>query len=467
MKTDSELTQLTQLREEAARVTRQIIQLIAARNDLAKRIGQAKSKQGLPMEDERVEDALLNDVLKECERSGVDTRAGLKVLTALLSESKRVQGVQSKQPPITHMMIFAKALELQHQGKKLVRLDVGEPDFHPPQAVLEACSEALFSFKTHYTESRGIPELVSGLQAYLKRKHQFSAKTSEVMVTPGGRFAVYAALASTVKEGDSVIIPEPNWPAYKESAVYIGAKPITIHTTLEEGWEPSVEAVKAAIKPNTRAIVLSYPSNPTGKMLSVTKFKEILGVANDKKLTVISDEIYTDYVWKKCPSILDGGADNFILTSSFSKSWAMTGFRMGYAVSSEQTINRMLKILSLMITSAPEFIQYGAIKALDADKEVQANAKAMLERIEVACRELSVIHTLAYYKPDGAMYVFVQSKDPKFDSTSFAMKLLQEKGVTVSPGGGFGDYPACFRISLGQSKEVVAEGIRKIGELID
>jgi aspartate aminotransferase len=458
--------ELHELREMVADKTVEIIDLIAARNALAKKIAEVKARETLPAEDAGVEDALVRLVVLECQEKGVEVQVGLKVLNTLLAESKRVQGFQSKGGLITSMMMAAKAREVEATGKRVIRLDVGEPDFQPPRAVLDATSKALYGFKTHYTGARGIPELVTAVRRYLERKHHYTSRDSELMVTPGGRFGVYAALATTVREGESAIIVEPNWPAYKEGLQFIGGRAITVHTSLEEGWEPSVEKIQDAIRPNTRAIVLSYPANPTGKIITPAKFKSIVEVANDHKLTVISDEIYTDYAYSECPSILDAGPHKFILTSSFSKTWAMTGFRVGYAVSSEETISKMLKIQSLLVTSVPEFIQYGAIEALDSDAEVSQNSATMKERIEVACRELDAIGSLQYVKPGGAMYVFPQERRVDFDSAAFAIELLEEKGVTIAPGTGFGDYPRCFRISLGGSKETIVDGIRKIGELL-
>jgi aspartate aminotransferase len=454
------------LRQEVADVTKEIIDLISTRNDLAKKIAAAKVRGALPAEDPRVEDALVRVVVRECEEKGVSKQVGLKVLSALLAESKRVQGFQSKQQLITPMMMGAKAQQIEATGRKLLRLDVGEPNFHPPKAVLDATSEALYGFKTHYTGTRGIPALVSAVRAYLERKNRFVAKDTELIVNPGGRFGVYLALSTTVGEGESAIVIEPNWPAYKEGLQYIGGRPISVRTTLEEGWLPSTEAIHDAIRPNTKAIILSYPSNPTGAILPPPRFKEIVDLANDHKLTVISDEIYTDYADKPCPSILGSGAEKFILTASFSKTWAMTGFRVGYTVSSEETISKMMKIQSLLVTCVPEFIQYGAIKALESDSDVIRNSEAMIVRINEAARELDAISALEYVKPDGAMYVFPQAKKTDFDSVAFTMKLLEEKGVTVSPGTGFGDYPRAFRISLGGSDETIVQGIRKIGELL-
>lgn len=458
--------ELAQLRERIADKTREIIDLVGERNDLAKKVGALKTMGSLPIEDQSVEESLVRLVIRECDARGVDPGTGLKILSALLGEGKRVQGFKSAQPLITPMMMSAKAQQVEATGKKLLRLDVGEPDFHPPKAVLDSTSQALYAFKTHYTNTRGIPEAVSAVRRYVERKHHFSVKDSEVIINPGGRFGVYMALSTVVREGESAIIVEPNWPAYKEGLQYIGAKAITVHTTLEDGWLPSVDAIHDAIRTNTRAIVLSYPANPTGAILPPERFREVVEVANDHKLTVISDEIYTDYSYKPCPSILESGAQKFIMTASFSKTWAMTGFRVGYTISSEDNVTKMMKVQSLLLTCVPEFIQRGAISALDSDPDVVKNSAAMKERIEAASRELDSIPALQYVKPDGAMYVFPQAKNAGFDSVAFTMKLLEEKGVTISPGTGFGDYPRAFRVSLGGSMETIVQGIRKIGELL-
>lgn len=467
---EQERPELRDLRDEVSQTTREIIRLVSKRIELARRIGEVKSRDSLPIDNEGVEDALLEDVLEECEELGLDERLGTKILGTLLAESKTVQRMQGSAPAkqlITPMVMMAKATEIEKSGAKLTRLDVGEPDFRPPKPVLDAVSEALYSYKTYYTVGRGIPELLSALRSYLGRRYGYrDAAENQLVVTPGGRFAVYSALHTVASEGDSVVVIEPNWPAYKEGLAYVGARAITVRTTLEEGWEPSPERVKAAIRPNTKAIVLSYPSNPTGKIIRKDAFKEIVGFADDKGLTVISDEIYNDYSYKPSPTILEHLPRKYILTSSFSKAWSMTGFRVGWSLAPAETSARMLKVLGLMITCVPEFIQRGAVKALECDEEVAHNSRVMKERIEATSRELEEIDALELVRPEGAIYAFPQARDPGFDSSAFAMELLEKKGVTISPGTGFGDYPRCFRISLGRPQEVLTAGVRKIGELL-
>ncbi|MGH9919990.1 MAG: aminotransferase class I/II-fold pyridoxal phosphate-dependent enzyme, partial [Nitrososphaerales archaeon] len=340
-------SELQDLREEVAETTKEIIKFVARRAELAKRIGEVKSRGSLPIDNEKVEDALLEDVLGECKRLGLDQQLGAKILSTLLKDSKKTQRAQvggRAQPLITPMVMMAKATEIEKSGKKLIRLDVGEPDFRPPKAVLDAVSDALYSYETYYTVGRGIPELLSALKTYLRVRYNYrEAAENQLIVTPGGRFAVYSALATVASEGDSVVVIEPNWPAYKEGLDYIGARAITIRTTMEEGWEPSPERVKAAIRPNTKAIILSYPANPTGKIMDRARFREIVEVADDDGLTVISDEIYNDYAYKECPTILEKLPRKYILTSSFSKAWSMTGFRVGYSFAPAETSARMLK----------------------------------------------------------------------------------------------------------------------------
>ncbi|MDG6953110.1 MAG: aminotransferase class I/II-fold pyridoxal phosphate-dependent enzyme [Nitrososphaerota archaeon] len=456
---------IAELRADIAETTKEIIRLMGRRNDLARQVGRLKARESLPAEDDAVEDSRLREVTEECDRAGVDRGAGLKILAVLLAESKKAQGISPPASGPTPMSVFAKALALQKGGAKLIRLDVGEPDFRPPKAVLEACIEALVGFKTHYTEPSGIPALLLALRNYLRRKSGLEVSNDELAVTPSGRFAVYAALSATISEGDSALVLEPSWPAYKEVLHHIGAKPIMIRTKLEEGWSLSTEALAEAIRPNTKAIVLSYPNNPTGKVISPETFRSVVELADDRGLTVISDEIYNEYSSKPCPSILRTTPKKFILTSSFSKTWAMTGFRIGYAVSSRDVITKVAKMTSMEVTSVPEFIQFGAIKALDADTEVKSNVEEMKRRIDAVSEELDKIDSLEYFRPDGAMYFFPRLRKQGWSGDRFVESLL-ERGVSVTPGLAFGDYPDFFRISLGQPKETILEGVRRMGDLL-
>jgi aspartate aminotransferase len=458
--------ELAMLRERIAEKTLNIIRMVGERNELARKIGHIKARNSLPIHDEETEMALFDMVAEECARAEVSAEAGFKILNSLLAESKRVQGVSSEQQLETPMQSFRKAEEMQTRGVDLIRLDVGEPDFKPPEKVVQACIDALKNFKTHYTVTRGIPELLESLTLYLKRKWNSDISTDQTIVTSGGRFAVYAGLASVLKEGESAIVIDPSWPAYKQAITYIGARPLVINTRFEDGWNPSLEAIKKMIRNNTRAIVLNYPNNPTGKVLDTSTFNSIIDIANDRNLVVMSDETYIDYSFNKCSSVLESNAKNYICIGSFSKTWAMTGFRVGYAISSIDVINKMAMIASLMLTSVPEFVQYAAIAALDCDEEALVNSATIKERADTICQHIEKIANMEVYRPDGAMYVF-----PRFRSVvgarGFSDKLLKEKHVSITSGTAFGNYPDHFRISLGRSKELLIEGLKRIGDVLN
>ncbi len=240
---------------------------------------------------------------------------------------------------------------------------------------------------------------------------------------------------------------------------------MVIHASLEDEWSLSAESLAEAIRPNTKAVILSYPNNPTGKVISPETFRGVVELADDHGLMVISDEIYKEYSSKPCPSVLQNTPKKFVLTSSFSKTWAMTGFRIGYAVSSKDVIAKLTKMTSMAVTSVPEFIQFGAMKALDADAEVKNNVAEMERRIDAVSKGLDKIDSLEYFRPDGAMYFFVKLRKPGWNGNRFVDSLL-ERGVSVTPGLAFGDYPDFFRISLGQPRETILEGIRRMGDLL-
>ncbi|MEM2053729.1 MAG: pyridoxal phosphate-dependent aminotransferase [Nitrososphaerota archaeon] len=288
-----------------------------------------------------------------------------------------------------------------------------------------------------------------------------------MIATVGGAFGVYLALASTVSPGDEVIVIDPSWPIYKPCVRYVGGRPIVLETRLEDGWEPDLDKLNEKISAATKAIILNYPCNPTGKALDKKTFKGIVEIAQDRKLTLISDEVYADYNFtgSEHNTVLNYPDVNYVLISSFSKSWGMTGFRVGFTISDLDRTNKMATIQSTLITCIPEFIQYAAIEALKCLDEAKKNSEVMKDRAEAVCKALKPL-PLTFYKPDGAMYVFPRIDVKGVDGSEFAVKLLENKNVSVAPGGAFGNYFNYFRISLGQPKEVLLEGVKRIGEFL-
>jgi aspartate aminotransferase len=419
-----------------------MIKLLKTRTDIAKQIGDAKASLGMTVTDEEREDALRKQVTKLCKEIDLDQSTALKFLNFLFNESVKVQSDNKE----THLSIFLKAKALEEEGKKIIHLEVGEPDFKPPKEVKTALAEVYDKGYGKYGPAKGITELRNALAA---RENQESAKVSEenIMICPGARFGVYLAITTLLNPGDEIIVIEPAWPAYKDCALNAGVKVRTIKTTLETEWEPSVEQINNAINENTKMIVINYPNNPTGQWGNQL-VDRIINAAKKHDLYVLSDEIYLEYDRREERGALfarwwDVQYEKTIITKSFSKSHAMTGYRIGYVIAEPSIIEKMSKLQALSLTNVSEPIQYVALQALEAD--VSGNTEIINSRLEALIKIAKDIG-LEFIEPEGAMYLFAKTKYKDFDATKFSEKLL-EHGVAIAPGEGFGDYKEFFRIT--------------------
>ena len=447
------MSDIEEHRKKIEEITLEMIKLLKTRTDIAKQIGDAKASLGMTVTDEEREDALRTQVSKLCKEIDLDQSTALKFLNLLLNESVKVQS-DGKQ---THLSVFLKAKALEEEGKKIIHLEVGEPDFKPPEEVKTALAEVYDKGYGKYGPAKGITELRKGLAGWTNGQFEeyvaLNLDQENIMVCPGARFAVYLAITTLLNPGDEIIVIEPAWPAYKDCALNAGIKVRTIKTTLETRWEPSIDQINNAINENTKMIVLNYPNNPTGKTLPEKLLDSIMQTAKEHDLYVLSDEIYEDYysgpgnVEGESPKeILTYGYEKSIITKSFSKSFAMTGFRIGYAIAEPSIIEKMSKLQALSLTNVSEPIQYVALQVIDSAFEaVQENAETIEARLEILVESAKDI-ALEFIEPDGAMYLFAKTKYKNFDATKFSEKLL-EHGVAIAPGEGFGDYKEFFRIT--------------------
>ncbi len=428
------MSDIEEHRKKIEEITLEMIKLLKTRTDIAKQIGDAKASLGMTVTDEEREDALRSQVAKLCKEIDLDQSTALKFLNLLLNESVKVQS-ESKQ---THLSIFLKAKALEEEGKKIIHLEVGEPDFKPPQEVKTALAEVYDKGYGKYGSAKGITELRTALAS----KNQIESKEN-IMICPGARFAVYLAITTLLNPSDEIIVIEPAWPAYKDCALNAGIKVRIIKTTLETRWEPSIDQINNAINGNTKMIVLNYPNNPTGQILPDELLDSIIQTAKEHNLYVLSDEIYSEYAAQSVTSVLKYNYQKSIITKSFSKSHAMTGFRIGYVIAEPTIIDKMSKLQALSLTNVSEPIQYVALQALEAD--ISENTSIISSRMSVliTCAKHS---DLKFYVPGGAMYLFAKTKYKDFDATKFSEKLL-ERGVAIAPGEGFGDYKEFFRIT--------------------
>ena len=447
------MSDIEEHRKKIEEVTLEMIKLLKTRTDIAKQIGDTKASLGMTVTDEEREDTLRSQVTKLCKEIDLDQSTALKFLNFLFNESVKVQS-DNKQ---THLSVFLKAKALEEEGKKIIHLEVGEPDFKPPLSVKTALEEVYDKGYGKYGPAKGITELRKGLAGWTNGQFEkyvaLNLDQENIMVCPGARFAVYLAITTLLNPGDEIIVIEPAWPAYKDCALNAGIKVRTIKTTLETRWEPSIDQINNAINENTKMIVLNYPNNPTGKTLPEKLLDSIMQTAKEHDLYVLSDEIYEDYysgpgnVEGESPKeILTYKYEKSIITKSFSKSFAMTGFRIGYAIAEPSIIEKMSKLQALSLTNVSEPIQYVALQVIDSAFEaVQENAETIGVRLEMLVESAKDIG-LEFIEPDGAMYLFAKTKYKNFDATKFSEKLL-ERGVAIAPGEGFGDYKEFFRIT--------------------
>jgi len=436
------MSDIEEHRKKIEEITLEMIKLLKTRTDIAKQIGDAKASLGMTVTDEEREDTLRNQVTKLCKEIDLGQSTALKFLNFLFNESVKVQSDKKQ----THLSVFLKAKALEEEGKKIIHLEVGEPDFRPPEEVKTALKEVYDKGYGKYGPAKGITELRKELvkwNSYARDGGEWKRPAEEnIMVVPGARYAVYLAITTLLNPGDEIIVIEPARPAYKDCALNAGIKVRTIKTTLETKWEPSIEQINNAINENTKMIVLNYPNNPTGKMIS-EDLDSIMQTAKEHDLYVLSDEIYSDYTFK---GLIDMEMEDYkksIITKSFSKSYAMTGYRIGYVIAEPSIIEKMSKLQALSLTNVSEPIQYAALQALEAD--VSGNTKIIRSRLEALIKIAKDIG-LEFIEPDGAMYLFAKTKYKDFDATKFSEKLL-ERGVAIAPGEGFGDYKEFFRIT--------------------
>ena len=439
-------------------VTLQMINLLKTRTDIAKQIGEVKKSIGKGIADEEREESLRKKIMKVTQEIGLDETLAAKFLNFLLNESIKVQ-TENKQ---THLSIFLKAKSLEQEGKKIVHMEVGEPDFTPPEIVKKSLSEVFDEGFMKYGQARGMPKFREALAKYVSQKFNAEITQENIIVSPGARFSIFSAITTLLNPGDEMIVIEPAWPAYKDCALNSGIKIRTINTTLEKKWEPSIKEIKNTINSNTKMIVLNYPNNPTGKILPEKLQDAIIDLAKENNLYVLSDEIYSQYAKTNWKSILSYNYEKSIITQSFSKSHAMTGFRIGYAITSKEIIEKMVKLEALCLTNVSEPIQYVAMKALESD--TSNNSKLIQNRLDKLSDKAKEMG-LEFMIPDGAMYIFAKINQKDFDGVEFANNSL-EKGLAVAPGEGFGNYKNFIRISACQDEKTLMEGMHILGNIM-
>jgi aspartate aminotransferase len=352
--------------------------------------------------------------------------------------------------------ISEKAIQLENQGKSIIKFNLGDPDLPTPPEIIEAAYEAMKQGKTKYSSAAGEKKL----REELARIHGVSA--DNVVVTTGSKWAVFSLMLLLLKRGDNVVVPSPHWTSYELAARRLGAEIRVLRRDLDSDWKVDVSKLAELVDKKTRLAILNSPNNPTSKVIDAKTFGEIVQIANERGATVLSDEIYSEISFVETKSVLDFGTDN-ILVNGFSKTFAMTGWRIGYAVVEKELAQRMIKLNQITTTCVPAFIQYGALKGLEFRKRIAAEIREQFrKRADLAVKILSKAKT-KFSRPDAPFYLF--PKVDSLDSERFALNLL-DRGVAVAPGTAFGDYREYFRIALTVPEKYIEEGLGKLCEAL-
>ena len=372
--------------------------------------------------------------------------------------------------PSGTMVMAEKAREMERKGRKVYRLDIGEPNFDTPTHIKEAAVKAIREGFTHYTSSRGILELREAISEDLKTRGIDADPKDEILVTPGAKHAIYCACLSTLDPGDEVLVLSPTWPTHFQCIEIAEARAIEV--PCGEDYSLNEEELKARITGKTRMILTGSPNNPTGGVLNEEEVKAIVDIADDHDLLILSDEIYDRLVYGDfkplSPASLEDGRDRTIVVNGFSKTYAMTGWRLGYAYANGEIIEAMARIQQSTTTCPVSFVQKAGVAALRGPQDqVEKMVEEYDRRRRFIFEKLSEIEKIRCVMPQGAFYIFPDISSLNMSSSEFCLRLLEEAGVSTTPGSIFGECGEGYvRVSYASDIQTISEGIKRIKEFI-
>lgn len=356
-------------------------------------------------------------------------------------------------------------LALEHPGT--IRLETGEPNFPPPPHVLSAYVDASRQGHNRYTATQGIPELREALQEKIHRVNGVERTPDEILVTPGGLPALFLAFLGTCGRGGAVMVPDPGWPDYLGGMMSLGIEPIG-YALKPPHYNPSLDELERTLTPNTRAIVLNFPGNPTGRVLPKADMEDLVRFAEQHDLWIISDEVYDQIVFDVLlwsPARL--APERTLSVYSFSKTYAMTGWRLGYLAGPKSAVQSLTRVAMGVWSSVSEPLQYAGLGALQGPQQVVSDMVGEYrQRRDRAIAQLTD-YGLVTNCPDGAFYLLVDISPSGLPSRTLALRLLNAKGVAVAPGSAFGRNAENYvRISLASSEQDLAVGLEKLRDFI-
>jgi aminotransferase len=359
------------------------------------------------------------------------------------------------------------------QYDNYISLGIGEPDFNTPKEICNQALQDAIQGATHYTQSQGDAELLKAIQMYLHERLGEDFSLRQIVVTTGGVGGLTSFFRTVLNPGDEVLLPDPCFPPYRHHIEWVGGKAIHVQTRFENGFVPTPQALEAAITPQTKVLLLNSPNNPTGAVIPAEMFDDIARIAAEKDLLVLSDEVYERLLFDgqthESIRTRPGMRERTVVVHSFSKSFAMTGWRIGYAFGPEWLIESMIKVVSSTTSCAPSVSQRAALAALRLDPEIiNAMIEEFRRRRDHAYEVLQKLPGVKVHKPKGTFYIFPDISQITQDSRQFALDLLDREQVVVVPGESFGPSgKGCVRIALTVNLKVLKEAFKRIQRFIE
>ncbi len=383
----------------------------------------------------------------------------------MLRLSERIK----KLNPSSTLAITAKAKKLKAEGRDLVSLGAGEPDFDTPDFVKEAAIEAIKSGFTKYTPTTGIPELKQLICDKFKKDNSLEYKPSQIIVSCGAKHSIFNTVVALVNKGDDVLIPSPYWVSYPEMVRLCEGNPRFIPTLPENNFKMTAKGLGNSVTPKTKLLILNSPSNPTGCVYNESELREIAKICVANKIFVISDEIYEKIIYDNLRHVSIGSFDKdiydlTITVNGLSKSFSMTGWRIGYLGAPADIADAISNLQDHSTSNPTSITQKAAVAALSAPDDFVRNMRKEFEKKrDYVIKRLDGISKIKAVKPEGAFYIFCDISQTRLDSLTFASRLLEEANVAVIPGAGFGrdDY---MRISFAASLEQLEKALNRIDE---
>ncbi len=369
--------------------------------------------------------------------------------------------------------VLAKVKEMQRAGKDIVHFEIGDPDFSTPENITEAACQALKAGKTHYAPSGGIHELKEVIRDTTSKTRGFTPSLEQILVVPGVNIGIFYAVSCLVEAGDEVIVPDPGFPTYYSVIKACGAIPVRVPLREENSFQMDPADVRSAITDKTRLIIMNSPQNPTGAVMTVEAVKEMAEIAKEHDVYLYSDEVYARMCFGdskfSSPSFLDQCKEHVIVSNGFSKTFAMTGWRIGALIGPEDVIAKMELLLQTTSSCTATFIQYAAIEAIQGDQsKVYEMVDEYKSRMGLLVDGLNSIPGITCLEPAGAIYIFPNISGTGMTSQEFSDFALDKAGIAVLPGTNFGEHGEGYiRMCVVSSRADIEKGIKRLKEAVE